>query len=231
MRDDVLFIRNPILTCIQLRPLATIPKRGTLDTTSITCHINLTKLLRPLYPGQAPTIRRNMYNAVLVFDLARLSSLRFITNTLSLLIDRSFPVRLGIVPIVETDEGVKMAKMFYYLVQNYGRRATMGFFSSVRTICFSHYSHSCYVRSSICQAPSSWTGFVCKRTLKHSLKMKSQGGKKRLCPLTVLLAALPMSLNRCSQKPGFTRNGWVRPLPHRPMVTFSSMGNITVSMM
>jgi Thioredoxin-like domain len=132
-----------ILTRIQLRPLATIPKRGMLDTTSITCHINLTKLLRPLYPGQAPTIRRNMYNVVLVFDLARLSSLRFITNTLSLLIDRSFPVRLGIVPIVETDEGVKMAKMFYYLVQNYGRRATMGFFSSVRTICFaSHYSHS-----------------------------------------------------------------------------------------
>jgi UDP-glucose:glycoprotein glucosyltransferase len=86
-----------------------------------------------------------MRNVVLVFDLARPSSLRFITNTLSMLIDGLFPVRFGIVPIVETEEGVKMAKVFYYLVQNYGRQKTMAFFSSVRTIYFSHSSHSCSV--------------------------------------------------------------------------------------
>lgn len=109
-----------------------------------------------------------MYNVVLVFDLARPSTLRFITNTLSMLIDRMFPVRFGIVPIVETEEGVKMAKMFYYLVQNYGRQKTMGFFSSVRIICFSHCPHSCSVRSLMCQAPTNlWTGFMCKRNSKH----------------------------------------------------------------
>jgi hypothetical protein len=157
-----------IFSCIQLRPLATIPIRGTLGPTSITCYINLIKLLRPLYPGQAPTVRRNMYNVVLLLDLARPFSLRFITNTLSMLVDRLFPVRFGIVPIVETEEGVKMAKVFYYLVQNYGRQKTMGFFSSVRNICFSHCSHLCSVRSLICQAPSNiWTGFMCKRNLKH----------------------------------------------------------------
>jgi hypothetical protein len=127
-----------ILTTIQLCPLATISIRGTLNPTSLTFLINLTKLLRPLYPGQAPTIRRNMYNVVVVFDLSRPSSLRFITNTMSMLIDRLFPVRFGIVPIVETEDGVKMAKLFYYLVQNYGRRTTMGFFSSVRTVYFYH---------------------------------------------------------------------------------------------
>ncbi len=115
------------LFAIQLRTLATI------------LYINLTKLLRPLYPGQAPTIRRNMYNVVVILDLSRPSSLRFITNTLSMLIDRLFPVRFGIVSIVESEDSVKMAKVFYYLVQNYGRRATMGFFGSVRTICFCHY--------------------------------------------------------------------------------------------
>ena len=72
-----------------------------------------------------------MYNVVLVFDLSRPSSLRFITNTLSMLIERLFPVRFGIVPIIETEDSVKMAKVFYYLVQNYGRRATMEFFGSV----------------------------------------------------------------------------------------------------
>jgi len=55
-----------------------------------------------------------------------------------MLIDRLFPVRFGIVPIVETEDSVKMAKVFYYLVQNYGRRATMGFLGSVRTMCFCH---------------------------------------------------------------------------------------------
>ena len=135
-----------------------------------------------------------MYNVVLVFDLARPSSLRFITNTLSMLIDRLFPVRFGIVPIVETEEGVKMAKVFYYLVQNYGRRITMGFFNSVRSICFSHCSHLCQVRSLMCQAPSnSWTGSMFKRNSKHSWRMKRQAGKKRLCLLAVSLAALPMS--------------------------------------
>jgi hypothetical protein len=123
---------------IQLRPLATIPIRGAWNSTSIILYINSTKMLRPLYPGQAPTIRRNMYNVVVVFDLSRPSSLRFITNTLSMLIDRMVPVRFGIVPIVETEDSVKMAKVFYYLVQNYGRRATMRFFDSVRTIRFCH---------------------------------------------------------------------------------------------
>jgi UDP-glucose:glycoprotein glucosyltransferase len=67
--------------------------------------------------------------------------------SLQILYRRLFPVRFGIVPIVETEEGVKMVKVFYCLVQNYGRRTTMGFFNSVRSICFSHGSHLCYVRS------------------------------------------------------------------------------------
>ena len=78
-----------------------------------------------------------MYNVVLVFDLARPSRVRSIVNILSMLIDRLFSVRFGIVLIVETEEGVQMAKVFYYLVQHYGRRTTMRFFNSVRSICFS----------------------------------------------------------------------------------------------
>src|SRR5579863_5882675 len=68
-------------------------------------HVNLIKLLRPMFPGQVPTVRRNMYNVVLVFDLARPSSLHFITDTLSMLINHLYPVRFGIVPVVETEDG------------------------------------------------------------------------------------------------------------------------------
>ena len=85
-----------------------------------------------MYPGQAPAVRRNMFNVVFVLDLARPASLHFISNTISMLINRSYPVRLGIVPIVESEESAKMARVLYHLTQNYGRVATMRFISSVR---------------------------------------------------------------------------------------------------
>jgi len=138
---------SSILTCIQLRPLATVSTRGTLIPHQILHYINFNKLLRPLFPGQAPTVRRNMYNVVLVFDLSRPFCLHFIANTLSMLIDRSYPVRFGLVPIIETEDGAKMAKVFYYLVQNYGRQATMQFFSSVCIMSLCNRSRSCLVRS------------------------------------------------------------------------------------
>ncbi|KAI0266194.1 UDP-glucose:glycoprotein glucosyltransferase-domain-containing protein [Gloeopeniophorella convolvens] len=91
----------------------------------------LSALLRPMYPGQAPTVRLNLYNVVLVLDLARPTSLQFITETVSMVVNRAYPARFGIVPIVETEEGAKMAKIFYFLVQNYGRSKTMAFLNSV----------------------------------------------------------------------------------------------------
>ncbi|KAI9428853.1 UDP-glucose:glycoprotein glucosyltransferase-domain-containing protein [Lactarius indigo] len=92
---------------------------------------SLYALLHSMYPGQAPTVRRNMFNVVFVFDLFRPASLHFITNTVSMLIQRSYPIRLGIVPVVETEEGARMARVFYYLTENYGRVATMRFFSAI----------------------------------------------------------------------------------------------------
>jgi UDP-glucose:glycoprotein glucosyltransferase len=85
-----------------------------------------------MYPGQAPAVRRNMFNIVSVLDLARPATWHFISNTIPMLINRSYPVRLGILPIVETEEGAKMARLFYYLTQDYGRVATMRFFGAVR---------------------------------------------------------------------------------------------------
>ncbi|KAH9061742.1 hypothetical protein EDB83DRAFT_2385574 [Lactarius deliciosus] len=58
-------------------------------------------LLHPTYPGQAPSVCCNMFNVVFVFDLSRPASLHFITNTVSMLIHRSYPIHLGIFPIVD----------------------------------------------------------------------------------------------------------------------------------
>jgi UDP-glucose:glycoprotein glucosyltransferase len=97
-----------------------------------------------MYPGQAPTIRRNLFNVMVVLDLSRPESLHF---TISMLVDRSYPTRIGFVPIVETEDSMKMTRVFYYLTQNYGRLATIKFFRSVREACVrlftpTHYSMS-----------------------------------------------------------------------------------------
>jgi UDP-glucose:glycoprotein glucosyltransferase len=60
-----------------------------------------------------------------------------------MLIDRSYPTRIGFVPVVETEDGVKMARVFYYLTQNYGRLVTIRFFRGVREpICMVIVAHS-----------------------------------------------------------------------------------------
>jgi UDP-glucose:glycoprotein glucosyltransferase len=101
-----------------------------------------------MYPGQAPTIRRNLFNIMVASDLSRPESLHFTANTVSMLVDRSYPTRIGFVPIVETEDGAKMARVFYYLTQNYGRLATIKFFRAVRKLYFRH-SHSLIIRGQV----------------------------------------------------------------------------------
>ncbi|KAL6299204.1 glycosyltransferase family 24 protein [Sparassis latifolia] len=91
-------------------------------------------LLRPMYPGQFPNVKANLFNVVLAVDLSRSSSLHFISTSVSNIISRSFPARFGIVPIVETEEGARMARLFYYLIENFGRAKTMSFLKSLSQI-------------------------------------------------------------------------------------------------
>ncbi|KAJ7513036.1 glycosyltransferase family 24 protein [Mycena galericulata] len=88
-------------------------------------------LLRPIYPGQFHNIKLNLFNTVLVLDLSQPTSLQTITGSVASIIARSFPFRFGIVPLTETEDGAKMARLFYYLVKNYGRKRTMGFLQQV----------------------------------------------------------------------------------------------------
>lgn len=62
-------------------------------------------LLRPMYPGQLPSLKLNLFNVVLAVDLSQTSSLNFIGTAISNIIDRQFPFRFGVVPIVETEGG------------------------------------------------------------------------------------------------------------------------------
>ncbi|KAJ3001154.1 hypothetical protein NUW54_g6613 [Trametes sanguinea] len=88
-------------------------------------------LLRQMYPGQFPSVKLNMFNVVLAVDLSQASSIEFIGMTVNSLINRGLPFRWGVVPLVETEDGARMARLFYYLVDNFGSDETLNFVLSL----------------------------------------------------------------------------------------------------
>ncbi|TFK82573.1 glycosyltransferase family 24 protein [Polyporus arcularius HHB13444] len=87
----------------------------------------LRTILRPMYPGQFPTLKRNIFNVVLAVDLSQLSSIDFIASTVQAVIERRMPFRWGVAPLVETEDGARMARLYYYLLQNFGPTETLAF--------------------------------------------------------------------------------------------------------
>ncbi|KAJ6489844.1 glycosyltransferase family 24 protein [Mycena sanguinolenta] len=88
-------------------------------------------ILRPLYPGQFHNVKLNMFNVILVLDLSQPASINTVTGPVASIIARSFPFRFGIVPLAESEDGAKMAKLFYHSVRTYGRKRTMSFLKTV----------------------------------------------------------------------------------------------------
>lgn len=99
-----------------------------------------------MFPGALPAIKANLFNVVLVLDLSHTSSLNFISGPMSNILNRDLPIRFGVVPQVESADGTslhkmlsaetadlrkypakKMARLFYYLIENYGRKKTLAF--------------------------------------------------------------------------------------------------------
>ena len=59
------------------------------------------RVLRPMYPGQFPTLKLNLFSVVL------LSSADFIATIVHMLDNRGLPFRWGVVPLVETEDGTR----------------------------------------------------------------------------------------------------------------------------
>ena len=105
--------------------------------------------MRPMYPGAMPSVRLNLFNVVLVLDLSRIQALNLLVGPMSTIIDRNIPLRFGLVPstesedgkstcsppdilyIEEADLGKKMAQLLYHLIEKYGRKKTLDFLKLV----------------------------------------------------------------------------------------------------
>jgi len=61
--------------------------------------------MRPMYPGAMPNARLNLFNVVLVLDLSRIQALNFLVGPMSGIINRNIPIRFGLVPSTESEDG------------------------------------------------------------------------------------------------------------------------------
>jgi UDP-glucose:glycoprotein glucosyltransferase len=89
---------------------------------------HLASLLQRTFPGQLPTVRRDMHNLIIPVDLASLKELEMITETLQSFIKRTVPVRFGLVPTAQTPESAEQARIAYHILNTYGLSTLFSYF-------------------------------------------------------------------------------------------------------
>jgi UDP-glucose:glycoprotein glucosyltransferase len=90
----------------------------------------LASLLQRTFPGQLPTVRRDMHNLIIPVDLANLKELEMVTDALQSFIKRTVPVRFGLVPTLQTPESAQQAKIAYHILKTYGLGAMFSYFET-----------------------------------------------------------------------------------------------------
>ena len=90
----------------------------------------LSSLLQRTFPGQLPTVRRDMHNLIIPVDLTSLKELEMITETLQSFIKRTVPVRIGLIPTTQTPESTQQATIAYHILSTYGLSSLFSYFEA-----------------------------------------------------------------------------------------------------
>lgn len=80
----------------------------------------LTALLQRTFPGQLPTVRRDIHNLIIPVDFADHKDVQLIVEALKSFVKRTVPVRFGLVPRFQSPESAVQAKVAYHLLESYG---------------------------------------------------------------------------------------------------------------
>ena len=88
----------------------------------------LSTYLQRTYPGQLPTVRRDLHNLLVPVDLADPQELELIVATLQNFIKRTIPLRIGLVPTLRSQSSKAQAKIAYHILETYGIAAMLQYF-------------------------------------------------------------------------------------------------------
>ncbi|SMR56403.1 unnamed protein product [Zymoseptoria tritici ST99CH_3D1] len=76
--------------------------------------------LQRTYPGQLPSVRKEVQNLVLPIDFSDLSDVSLVADSIRGFVERQVPIQFGLVPRINSPASKEQAKVFYYLVDRYG---------------------------------------------------------------------------------------------------------------
>lgn len=99
----------------------------------MTC-ANAIKLLQRTYPGQLPSVRRDIHNVILPVDFTSKDDVFSVVETIQGLVKRKVPVRWGLVPKTTGEGATQQAKVIYYLLETYGLSAVMNYLDAVSVL-------------------------------------------------------------------------------------------------
>ncbi|KAI4199522.1 MAG: hypothetical protein LQ350_004588 [Teloschistes chrysophthalmus] len=85
----------------------------------------LNALLQRTFPGQLPTLRRNLHNVVIPLDLTDIKDVQLLVESLQTFVKRKVPIRFGIVPTLSTLASQEQARVLYHLLDTYGLSAVL----------------------------------------------------------------------------------------------------------
>ncbi|KAJ4303236.1 killer toxin resistant protein [Kalmusia sp. IMI 367209] len=77
-------------------------------------------LLQRTFPGQLPSVRRDIHNAIVPVDFTSKDDVFMIIETVLSLIQRGIPIRWGFVPHIKTQGAAEQARVVYHLLDTYG---------------------------------------------------------------------------------------------------------------
>jgi UDP-glucose:glycoprotein glucosyltransferase len=84
-----------------------------------------------MFPGQLPTVRKNLHNAIMPIDFSNPKDGKLVFDTIQDIIKRKVPIRWGIVPITRTPEATEQAQVIYHLYDAYGLKSMMEYLETV----------------------------------------------------------------------------------------------------
>lgn len=77
-------------------------------------------LLQRTYPGQLPSVRKEVNNLVLPIDFADYNDAALVADSIRGFVERKLPIRFGLVPRINSPASAEHAKVFLYLQDRYG---------------------------------------------------------------------------------------------------------------
>ena len=85
----------------------------------------VTALLQRTFPGQMPSVRRDIHNVVLPLDMTDPKHAELLVESIQAFVKRKIPIRFGFVPIVTKSDAEDQAKLLHHLNNAYGLSAVL----------------------------------------------------------------------------------------------------------